>query len=78
MKPQRLLTRLIVLSAMGVLLLGPALAEAGPKWRLRRWSTRPPIDPTIRTTTSFRRTPVATGSRYRHSVGRKAGFRIRY
>lgn len=47
--------RVLTVAAIG---LGLCLAaceavEAGPKWRLRRWSNRAPIDPTIRSSVRF-------------------------
>lgn len=39
---------------VGMTLAACQAADAGPRWRLRRWSNRAPIDPTIRATVSFR------------------------
>ncbi|TWT42723.1 hypothetical protein Pla111_26960 [Botrimarina hoheduenensis] len=39
---------------LGFCLMACEAVEAGPQWRLRRWSTRAPIDPSIRTSVSFR------------------------
>ena len=48
---KRLLTVLIAVVLLGA--VAAEMAQAGPQWRLRRWSSRPPIDPTIRTTPTF-------------------------
>ena len=48
--------RAIVIAAIGMgMTLGACeVVAASPKWRLRRWSNRAPIDPTIRSTVSFK------------------------
>lgn len=51
MKLARVALATLLVAAFTVAMAAPA--EAGPKWRLRRWSSRPPIDPTIRTTPRF-------------------------
>ncbi|MEN0111104.1 MAG: hypothetical protein AAF805_10315 [Planctomycetota bacterium] len=50
-KVARVALAALLVAAFTLVLAAPA--EAGPKWRLRRWSSRPPIDPTIRTTPRF-------------------------
>lgn len=67
--------KLAVIAAIGVgmVLAACDVADAGPRWRLRRWSSRAPIDPTIRTTTSFRapnyRWPAPTPRHYYRGGG---------
>lgn len=68
MKP-RYRSLLVVAPLLAAILAG-SIAEAGPKWRLRRWSSRPPIDPTIRESPSFNKRATVSSGR-RHVVRRR-------
>lgn len=62
--------------AVALLLISTSFVDAGPQWRLRRWSSSTPINPTIRSTVAFG-TPRAqltrTRSRYTNS-----SYRVRH
>ncbi|MEO0531270.1 MAG: hypothetical protein AAF266_11950 [Planctomycetota bacterium] len=64
--------------ALAVMLVGASLAEANPQWRLRRWSSRPPIDPTIRSTVSFGTPSARSYHRGRYSSPIYRSYRVRY
>lgn len=68
---------LAAMFAICCLLAGALAAEAGPQHRLRRWSTRPPIDPTIRSTVAFGTPNAQFTSNTRRPVPVYRGYRLR-
>lgn len=63
LRPSRLSILTLCGAMFAAVVLAAAPADAGPKWRLRRWATRPPIDPTIRSTIEFGRRGVTPAYR---------------
>lgn len=65
----RIAVALLAVFALGFLV--EATAEASPQWRLRRWSSRPPIDPTIREVVSFKQNRAVRAARVNGRYSRR-------
>ena len=65
----RLAAALLAVFALGF--LAESTAEAFPQWRQRRWSSRPPIDPSIREAVSFKQSRALRASRVNGRGGRR-------
>ena len=57
----RIAAALLALFALGF--VAESMCDAAPQWRQRRWSSRPPIDPSIREAISFRQSRALRASR---------------